>query len=552
MSARNGEPNLSRKDRGAYYTARSAAAALCAWALRRGTEDVLDPSAGDGVFLAAAAARLRALGGAPDQIHAVELDRSAHARARAAAEDVGIPPLNVARADFFAHDHPARFDAVVGNPPFIRFQRFKGAARQRALERATTAGVELSPLSSSWAPFVVHAVAALRTGGRLALLVPSEIAQARYGREVLEFLARSFDRVTLLAPTERLFPGLDQDVLVLLAAGSGRAGNDLRFAPVDDLAALDRVEATATRIDLDALVAGRRLRFWELPSAARSAYQRLARHPDVRELGSLARVSSGYVTGANAFFHLSPADAERLGVGPQDLVPAVFRAAALGGPTFGSADWKAAVASATAGYLFQPTDPIGDAARAYLEHGASQGIDRGYKTRTRAVWHRVPRVQRPDLLLAAMAADRHALAVNRAGVAPANTLHAVELREPANGDPGERDVRALALGLAWQTSAAWLSRELEGRVLGGGMLKLEPGEAGRILVPWPRTWSREDVRAAARRIEDALCEQGPEAAREVADVWILRERVGLSQGQVDALAAAASALRDRRRRRPAR
>ena len=551
MSARNDEPNLSRKDRGAYYTARTAAAALCGWALRHGAEDVLDPSAGDGVFLAAAADRLASLGGEPDQIHGVELDGSAHALARERAAAAGIPPTNVERADFFARDHGARYDAVIGNPPFIRFQRFKGVVRQRALERAAAAGVELSPLSSSWAPFVVHAAAALRTGGRLALLVPHEIAQARYGREVLEFLARTFERVTLVAPTERLFPGLDQDVLALLAAGSGRAGHDLRFAVVDDVSELGAVEAAATRIDLSALVGGTRLRFWELSPDARGAYEEVASHPEVRELRSLAHVSSGYVTGANAFFHLSPADVDRLGIESADLVPAVFRAAALGGPFFGATDWEAAVATGTAGYLFQPSEPLGDAAGSYLEHGRALGIDRGYKTRTRAVWHRVPRVQRPDLLLAAMAADHHALAVNRARAAPANTLHAVGLHDAA-ADRRGADERALALAVAWLTSAAWLSRELEGRVLGGGMLKLEPGEAGRILVPWPARWPADEVQADARRVERCLVEDGVDAARERADALVLRERIGLSQGQIDALAAATLALRGRRRRRPAR
>lgn len=39
---------------------------------------------------------------------------------------------------------------------------------------------------------------------------------------------------------------------------------------------------------------------------------------------------------------------------------------------------------------------------------------------------------------------------------------------------------------AWDSPFVTLSCEIEGHALGGGMLKLEPGEAGRILVPSAR------------------------------------------------------------------
>jgi hypothetical protein len=37
----------------------------------------------------------------------------------------------------------------------------------------------------------------------------------------------------------------------------------------------------------------------------------------------------------------------------------------------------------------------------------------------------------------------------------------------------------------WETPFFQLSAEIEGHPLGGGMLKLEPREAGRLLVPAP-------------------------------------------------------------------
>ena len=105
----------SRKARGAYYTPEPLAAALAGWAARRADGRLLDPACGDGRFVAA---HRHGLG--------VERDADAARTARARA-----PDACVIEADFFAwaEDCRQRFDGAAGNPPFIRYQTFNGAAR---------------------------------------------------------------------------------------------------------------------------------------------------------------------------------------------------------------------------------------------------------------------------------------------------------------------------------------------------------------------------------------------------------------------------------------
>ena len=67
-----------------------------------------------------------------------------------------------------------------------------------------------------------------------------------------------------------------------------------------------------------------------------------------------------------------------------------------------------------------------------------------------------------------------ALIPNTAGCVCTNSLLAVHLK---NG------VSSQAIAEAWTHPLARLSQELEGRPLGGGMLKLEPGEADRVRLP---------------------------------------------------------------------
>ena len=50
-------------------------------------------------------------------------------------------------AIFFEHEPPITHDAIVGNPPFVRYQNFTGAARSWSMEAALAQGVRLSGLT---------------------------------------------------------------------------------------------------------------------------------------------------------------------------------------------------------------------------------------------------------------------------------------------------------------------------------------------------------------------------------------------------------------------
>ena len=81
-----------RKSLGAFYSPRALVDPMVSWAVTRADQSVLDPSCGDGVFLEAAARRLRDLGASPQRaaslLHAVDLnpDATRVTRDRLAAE----------------------------------------------------------------------------------------------------------------------------------------------------------------------------------------------------------------------------------------------------------------------------------------------------------------------------------------------------------------------------------------------------------------------------------------------------------------------------------
>ncbi len=542
----------SAKSLGAFYTDAQIADFLTWWAIRSKRCLTMDPSCGDGVFLQAASKRLLELGGQPtDQVFGVEVDPAVFARAaRKLAENVGIRKQNLLCSNFFEID-PATLplmDAVIGNPPFIRYQRFSGDTRKRALTRAKNQGVHLTELSSSWAPFLVHSIAMLRQGGRLAMVVPMEIAHAAYAQPIIKYLSESFRRVSFLTFQKKLFPNLNEDTLLLLAEDRGSYPTSFF---VRDLAHVDLLSEIQNqgclpirgtkRINAEAISQGReKLIEYLISRRARALYRELANLPVVRKLGELADVGIGYVTGGNHFFHLHPHEARRREIPNAFLRPTVHRGRALSGLRFKQQDWIASLETGDSGYLLyiKPGIRLPNSVQRYLKRGEGQGVSQTYKCRTRSPWFCVPHVYQPDALLSYMSGVIPRLVTNEAGVVAPNSLHILRLHPhiKLTGD---------ALAALWQTSLTNLSAEIEGHALGGGMLKLEPSEAENTLI----AWMQEHNGALAGLVEelDILIRRGDQrTAQARADTVILKDGIGLSQKECHLLQTSAEILRNRR------
>lgn len=554
------EPNAvevsARKQLGAFYTDRKIADFLVEWAIRTPHDKVMDPSFGAGVFLESAFRRLRALGATGEsQIFGVEINREVHtATSLRLVSEFGLNGDRFIRSDFFGirRGFVPHMTAVIGNPPFIRFQRFLSHSRNRALDRAREQGVELSELSSSWAAFLIHSTALLQTGGRLAMVVPFEICQANYALPVLRYLLKSFRRLGVLTFKKKLFTNLNENTVLLLGEdkgfGSGSATLLMRdFASVEDLANWQWADsfqsAFESKIDSQRLLDKKeRVIQHFLTPQARELYEALKTNPGVRPLGVIANVGIGYVTGANDFFHLDPSAVSKWNIPEAFLRKAIRRARPFAGLQLTEEDWERA--GNDGGFLLQipPNGHLPDPVRPYIRWGESLGIPARFKCRTRSPWYTVPHVHVADALLSYMSGDKPRFVANKMKAVVPNTLHTVRFRPLLNID-------SKLIAAAWQNSIVRLSTEIEGHSLGGGMLKLEPREAESVLVPLPQL--AKD--AAAEFVEklDCLIRSGrTNEAQDCADSIVLVKGLGLTRKDTAILRSAAETLRERRIARP--
>lgn len=454
-----------RKAYGAFYTPKDAAHYMATWAMRSREDVLLEPSIGDGSFVAAVNDVAASSGWPRPRLIAAELNPQVAsevvARGLLAAEELAV-------GNFLSM--PIRpVQAAIGNPPYVRLRALpkdQSEVAQRAV--LTDMGESMQASGSVWMPFVVRIAQFLCPGGRMALVLPWDMTYVRYARPLWRHLANTFGSLRVVRVRERLFPDIGQDVLLLFADGKGRTTDSVSFEAhrtVADLIA--GAPERASRVSVARILSGAR------------AFQEALLPADVWKLWTEARqwtipvrdvatFNIGYITGHKDYFH----PGREHGLPQASLRPAITNARRLRGGGLYTSKLGAAATST----LWLPGDELTESEAAYEERGRRLGVHRAYKCKVRDPWYRVPGVKVPDLVLSVFS-SLPILMVNDSSYVATNSLLCGYLRQ------GSAD----GFASSWYTSLTLLHAELEVHSLGGGVLVLVPNETGNVRIPSPGT-----------------------------------------------------------------
>ena len=549
---RPGDSLALRKERGAFFTPPEIADYLADWAVG-GDQDarILDPTCGEAAFLRSAGRRLRTLGrneGSLDgHLFGVDLHETSLDWASAVLTSEGLD-AHLLAADFFdlaAPDQPGALlppmDAVIGNPPFVRYQRHIGAARAKSRQAALRQHVRLSGLASSWAALLVHACGFLKPEGRLAMVLPAELLTVGYAEPIRGWLRGRFEQVHLVLFERLQFPEATEKVVLVLAAGSGGCDAFSLYCLQDaaDLVAIRPM----TNLSVTPADSGK----WTdllLPNQQRRLFKAIS-NERCTPLSAYGKPELGTVTGANNYFTMSEQTRVRYRLIENRHVIKICPPGTkhLQGLAFSAQRWAELRDHGERVWLLHPEpNDRSKALAAYLARGREQAVHQAYKCTVRSPWWRPPAVSAPDLFFTYMSHRYPRLIANTAEATFVNSMHGVRLL------PSAPPIARSALPLVSLNSVSLLGAEVLGRSYGGGILKMEPREAAMLPVPVPADLQAAwELLTSASTALDGWLRAGrwTEVVRQV-DNALLRDVMRLEPDQIDQLRAAADALRARR------
>jgi adenine-specific DNA-methyltransferase len=536
----------SRKLRGGYYTPLELARYLVKWGIRDDTKRILEPSCGDGNFILAVLQRLSNVSGLSPSITAIELmpDELNKAKDRIKQFGQNGAKINWLRQDFFeAYSHlreNGRFNLIIGNPPFIRFQYFDDDSRNLAFSHLRYAGYRPTKLANAWAAFVQLSIELLQEGGRLAMVLPAELLQVKYAHELRDRLATQFEHIIIVGFKRLVFPEIQQEVVLLLAEGKrGSAGltSDIHTIELEDeeeLSSLNSLNDTVAHVPAKHSRAGMKWTSLFLDEAAFAALDEAENASKLAPLGQLAEVDVGIVTGRNSFFILTETQKNELQAIPF-TVPIIGRTAALKTTCFNKTDfceYKKQYPSFLLNLNGISYDVFPSEIKDYIKSGEDENIHRGYKCRIRKRWYDVPSIHTPDAFLFRQIHRYPLMVVNEAKATSTDTIHRVRIKESV-------DTRLLATTFFNSLTLAWA--EVCGRSYGGGVLELEPREAEELPI-----FYEDKIEIDIEKVEDLLRQERPYEALNYVDNIILKNHLGFDDFMIGKIRNAWEQLRDRR------
>jgi len=538
----------AQKLRGGYYTPQDLATFLCEWVLEINPRRVLEPSCGDGVFFSA----LRNAGAkASLDVTGFELDQDEATKAANRAKEVGLKASKVHASDFLGwalektclglFPQDLMFDAVVGNPPFVRYQYLPEPFQAQAERVFRELELPFTKHTNAWVSFILASMRMLRPGGRLAMVVPAEIIHVMHAQSLRSYLGRECRRMVIIDPEKLWFAGTLQGAVLLLAEkrkDEGERAEGLGIHEVRDREFLRESPArifAAPRSINGKTVAGKWTRAL-LDEKTRALLDELGDHPHVHRFADVADVDVGIVTGANKFFLVT------------DDVVSTHGLERWAHPMFGRSehcpgiiyDAKQHAANAKAGnptnFLWFPDDgPLKyKKAKSYIEAGEAEKLHTRYKCRIRSPWFKVPSVYATEIGMLKRSHDLPRLILNKVGAYTTDTAYRIRTLK---GTSVEQLVGCFYNGLTA------LSAELEGRHYGGGVLELVPSEIEKLVLPLP-TKGHIDLRELDRQI------RSPMSAQDVleANSRVVLGGLGLSRAKQDCILHGWVRLRNRRHR----
>lgn len=500
-----------QKLRGGYYTPLDLATFLTRWVKEIRPSKILEPSCGDGIFFEA----FNRTGGFEKvTITGIELDVEEAGKARTKIRD--LEKAVVKKADFLEwairelDKKDQSFDAIVGNPPFIRYQYLPQEFQVSAEKIFQKLGLPFTKHTNAWVPFVLASIALLRPGGRLAMVIPSEIIHVLHAQSLRTFLGKECHRLVIVDPRELWFEGTLQGA-VLLMAEKKRTPSDhaegLGIYPVvgRDFVNLDPAKVFASPVPINGkTVAGKWTRAL-LDVDTRNLLDELADHPEVHKFQDIASVDVGIVTGANDYFLVSDdvVDSHHLSKWAH---PMFGRSEHCPGVIYNQRQHAENVTKGNpTNFIWFQDDSVEDSAiaKAYIRHGEKMELHNRYKTGARSLWYSVPSVYATRIGMLKRAHGMPRLILNELGAYTTDTVYRICT-----------NVSAKKLVGSFVNPLTALSAELEGRSYGGGVLEMVPSEIENLLIPLPKKATinlrQLDRSVRSLRTEEVLKKHGNE------------------------------------------
>ena len=532
------------KLRGGYYTDERLASFMLKWVLDGNTKRLLEPGCGDGNFLSA----LSKLNHSNlEEVDAFEIEPEEASVARQRSASVETAEVNVYNRDYLKWSvinlqNRDTYDAVVGNPPFVRYQYLDDDLQNYAKKIFEYHNLSFTRHTNLWVPFVVAAMSQLRAGGKLAMVLPAELLHVRHSQSLRSYLAKTCSELLVIDPKDLWFEDTLQGAIILLAKKKVRQSEKSHGVGIVSTRDKSFIGTNPESMFHEAdFLNGETIEGKWMPALLetqeREALLKAKELSRVYQFDEIGEVAVGIVTGANKFFLVPDSVIEEYSLW-EWAHPMFGRSKHVPGVVYDEEVHKSnSNSDSPTNFIWfegvkNKTD-LSDKAREYIEKGEKEELHERYKCRIREPWFEVPSVYSTKMGMLKRCHHYPRVIYNKIEAYTTDTAYRIK----------SENFSPQSLSFSFVNSLTALSAELEGRHYGGGVLELVPSEIRRLLLPEP-IGGDEEVYDLDKRVRQ---DHNPDELLRIQDKKVLGN-LGFDNEELESLHSGWKRLRDRRQR----
>lgn len=549
---------------GRYFTPQIISDFVTKWVLNQNVNisNILEPSVGEGVFLKSINKVKKEI---ESNIFAIEIDEYTATQAATLNGYELISNCSMSNCskesaqtkvvinDDFYNVYKnglnnIKFQAILGNPPYIRYQYLTDIQRNEQSEILTKNLMKSNKLINSWVSFTVACVSCMDSSSRIGLVLPAELLQVKYSEALREFLLRQLNRCTIITFDELVFDNIEQEVVILLGEKISQDSKHL----IKVVSCKNAGELNENILyEKNFMCADNISKKWSqyfLSDEQIRIINDIKNNNSFIQFSDVAKCEVGITTGNNKYFCINNEIVQKFDL-EQYCSPLIARSVNIRGVQFLKEDWEENVSRGARTYLLDLSahekKEFSKGLLDYIKWGEDNDHNISYKTKIRDEWYNVPSVWSPDLFFLRRNYRFPKIVLNseQINAVSTDTMHRVKLK---NSTHGKR------LILAYYTSIGFLFSELEGRSYGGGVLEILPSEVSTILLPnifENHIISEEETEEYFQKIDMFIRENDSdniEVLLNELDEMILINKIGLSHSVVLEIRNAWRKLQNRR------
>lgn len=444
------------KRNGIYYTPTSLAEFLAKPLINRSEISVFDPAYGEGALLLAAEKVFKeSRGSKNDRINLFGCD---------IVPQNGLlyhlPNVHLLELDFFKYSVEDKYDVILMNPPYVRHHLIENEKINcyRNLLRET---FDLYRTSDLWTYFLVKSIMHLKQGGRIGAILPWSFLQADYARSLRSWLSEIFGQIKILALSERYFERAKERIILVWLNNYGETCKSIKIATAKNLTEnISYVDLSLNKWKSDRVTFNENIDSDFILSRFKNEF-------GFSEFENYAEVKIGVVTGADDYFIMPKAEAEKLGFSDANLVP-IFTSSKEFSGFFnnGHNQLKRLVVISENGY---------SNFKNYIEEGEGNQYHLRAHSIRRNPWYAVIVGEIPDAFFPYRMTKLPYLVLNDQKTQCTNSIHRIYFKKLS--DIEKKWIQVSLLSVIGQ-----LSIERYSKTYGRGMLKIEPKSLKKSLV----------------------------------------------------------------------